>query len=311
MSETKKSPPPVFDFNKTTVSKVNFKLRKPHNFSGPIIRSNGSVTYEGNPLRFRTPYMRTPRGLVESEFSGKTEHYFELSLLPSDLFDDCLSKNSQNVDNVRNFVSSLEHSQLLYILENSEDFISSQKEGENQEDLDITTEDMLKCWQNSLIKESNDGYPAKFNFRMTNEVNSEGEYLGVVVKQDFDFTNKKFLLETSDSGKKVIKTTPNHSIKDIGKHFQVRFQLLAEQCYFIYNKESPSESRFGIKWKVEQILYIESPGTQTKENLYTSNNFDDIEIDDIESMNPNMTITVEEEGHLSDAEQAPAKKQKV
>lgn len=243
MSETKKSPPPVFDYNKTIVSKVNYKLRKPHNFSAPIIRSNGAVTYDGHPLRIRTPYMRTPRGLVESEFNGKTEHYFELSLLPSDLFDDCFPKNSQNVDNIRNFVSSLEHSQLLHLLENSEDFIPPQNEGDNQEDLDIATEDMLKCWQNSLIKESNDGYPAKFNFRMTNEINDEGEYLGgVVIKQDFDFTDKKFVFETNN-GKKTIKTSSDHSIKEIGKHFQVRFQLLAEQCYFIYNKETPSESR--------------------------------------------------------------------
>ena len=70
-------------------------------------------------------------------------------------------------------------------------------------------------------------------------------------------------------------------------------------------------SRFGIKWKVEQILYIESPGTQTKEILYTSNNFDDIEIDDSEPMNPKMNFTVEKEDHLSDAQQAPAKKHKV
>lgn len=136
MSETKKSPPPVFDYNNVNVSKVIFKLRKPHNFNAPVIRNNGSVTYEGHPLRIRTPYMRTPRGLVSSEYNGKLEHHFELSLLPSDLFDDCFPKNSQNVDNIRNFVSSLEHSQLLYILENAEDFIPPpEKEGENQEDL--------------------------------------------------------------------------------------------------------------------------------------------------------------------------------
>ena len=317
----KNTSPPVFPLDDLTknVDKIQFNLKPPHNVNGPILRSYGPVTYKDSPLRLRTPYMRTPRGLVSSEFDGKPEYYFELSLVPSDLFDTCLSSNAQNVQNIGDFVSSLEHSYFLHILENIEDFVPA-NENEIESDGDSNcapNEEVLKRWQNSLIKESQDGYPPKFNFRMTNEIDKEtGEYNGgVVIHQDFDFTDKKFVFEVNDNGKKVIKTTPNKSIKDIGKHFQVRFQLLAERRYFEYNKDAPSRSRFGIKWKVEQILYIESPGVQSKEIVFTSCNFDDIELDDAEPVNPKINFTVEgekgESEHLSNAQQGTSKKQKL
>ena len=176
----------------------------------------------------------------------------------------------------------------------------------------MPNEDVLSAWQNSLIKESNDGYPPKFNFRLTGDI-VNGQYsAGKVYNQAFDFDNKQFILKRV-GGNIVIKTEES-TIDKIGKHFQVRFNLLAEQAYFIYNRETPSESRFGIKWKVEQILYIENPHLQPKEMTFTSQNYNDIVPNEVDAMNPNTKFIIEEEDeeeHLSSAVQCNAKKQKV
>ena len=303
-----KTPPQVFDFNTVSVDKVQFQMKKKSDIKSDAkseVSCYGPVLYQQKPLRIQTPYMRTPRGLIESDFKGKTEYYFELSLLPSDFFENCLPKNSQNVSNIRDFITTFECANRQYLLENYDVFVAPEPKGdvadnENEAHSDVSMDlsESLGKWQRSLIKESTDGYPAKFNFRMTKEI-KDGEYAaGVVLEQEFNhedknFTFKKIKIDTANGEsqtKNVIKTELS-TIAKIKKHAQVRFQLLAEQCYFIYDRKEPENSSFGVKWAIEQILFINS--SEQKEPIFTSCNFEDIEQLDTEpetKFNPMLSV---------------------
>jgi hypothetical protein len=283
--------PTVFDFNNTAVDKLVYEMKKSSEYNG-ITRFYGPVMYENRHFRTRTPYMRTPRGLVESEFGNKKEFHFELSLSPTDLFNNCLPTNSSNIEKFKNFVTAIEQGQRLHISENF-DSLKELPENYSYSGMPFSPDVFMDKWQKSIIKESTDGFPPKVNFRFTKEI-KKGELEGaLVLEQKFDYENKKFVFKT-ENGKTTVDVDMS-SISKIGKHAQVRIQA-ALYSYFTFDINEPEKSNFGLKWVPEQIVFINNPHFQTKETLFTSCNFNDIvPQDEIKQHDINPKLTVMEE----------------
>lgn len=291
--------PPVFDFNNTAVEKLAYEMKKSSEYNG-ITRFYGPVMYENKPFRTRTPYMRTPRGLVESEFNNKKEYHFELSLSPTDTFDKCLPTNTNNVDKFKKFVSAVEQAHRLHITEHF-DTLKELPENYSYGGMPFDFQVFMDKWQKSIIKESIDGYPPKINFRFTKEI-SKGELDGaLVIEQKFDHENKQFVFKT-EKGKTTVDVEMS-SISKIGKHAQVRIQAVL-YSYFTFDMNEPEKSNFGVKWVPEQIVFINNPHFQAKETVFTSYNFDDIICQDEagiqHDVNPKLIVTEEVPSQLDD-----------
>ena len=283
----------VFDSNNTACDKLVYQMKKSSDVNG-VMRFYGPVMYENKQFRTRTPYMRTPRALAESEFNGKKEYYFEMSLLPTDMFDKCLGANSSNIEKFKNFILATEEGQKLYILENFDSMVKL-PEDFTYCGMPFSPDVLMDKWRKSIIKESDDGFPPKLNFRFTNEI-KKGELEGaLVIEQKFDHENKQFLFKT-EKGKQVVDVGIS-SISKIGKHAHVRIQA-ALYSYFTFDMNEPEKSNYGFKWVPEQIVFINNPHFQPKEVTFKTFNFNDIvpqeEFQPV-AQNPEMKLIITEE----------------
>lgn len=298
--------PTVFDFNNTAADKLEYEMKKSSEYNGKVT-FYGPVMYENKNFRTQTPYLRTPRGLVESEFGGKKEYYFELSISPTDLFDKCLPANSPNVGKFTSFVNALEQGQKLYILENFDSMVKL-PEDFTYGGTPFSPEVLVDKWQKSIIKESNDGFPAKINLRFTKEI-KKGELDGaLVLDQKFDHEKKQFVFKT-EKGKTTVDVGIS-SISKIGKHAQVRMQSVLFS-YFTFDMNEPEKSSFGVKWVPEQVVFISNPHFQPRENAFVTCNFNDIvplEDSAPQVHNPKMTLIITEEAHNPIDEEQPDQK---
>ena len=264
----------VFDLNNTACDKLVYEMKKIANSDG-VTRYYGPVMYENKQFRTRTPYLRTPLGLSDTDFGGranKSSYFFEMSLLPTDLFDKCLGTNTSNVEKFKNFILAAEQAQKLYILENFDTLVKL-PEDFTYCGMPFSPDVLMDKWNKSIIKESDDGYPPKVKLNFTKQMR-KGELEGaLVMEQKFDHDNKQFVFKT-EKGKQVVDATIS-SISKISKHAHVRIQA-ALYSYFTFDSNEPEKSNYGFKWVPEQIVFINNPNCQPKEIVFNSFNFNDI-----------------------------------
>lgn len=237
---------------------------------GVFLRYFGTIKCaDDGPLRIQTPYLRTPRGLVESTYNNKKDYHLELSLLPPNDLQKSVPANAPQLGKFVEFVESLESTQHTFLRDQLQTWLGN--------DINEFEVDQM---QKSLIKRSDDGYPPKFSFRMNTMLNADGEFQVPSVKGGGELKQLAFDTETDTIVPLEGQSAPSDaSIKDIEKQARLRLQMVASGWYLMYNSTEPSRCSFGIKWTIEHILFYNSPylgKTQPQEEVFTSFNFTDI-----------------------------------
>jgi hypothetical protein len=299
----------VLNFTQIDTSKIQFvpgqNVTPISTASGTSLRIFGKIEYENGPLRVQTPFLRTQRGLVTSEFGDKTEYYMELSLLPPNDLNSHLPVNAPFVGKFIEFFEGVENAHCVSVAKNLGKWLKDGTE---------INEAVAVAMQNSQIKRSDDGYPPKFNFRLTTQIDDEGKFTGGQVKQQaFDLEADKICTLPGETEPKDV------TIHDIEKQARLRIQMVAQSWYLFYDSTDPGKCKFGIKWSFEHILFYNSPhldaSIKTQESVFTSFGFQDMTEDTLGVFDPSaVTVTLqrtdERQINLEDNPQ-DAKKRKI
>lgn len=242
--------PTIIDFRDIEIDSIQAE-HKANKKTGRVFGT--FATSDKQQIHTQTPWLRTP-GALTSQTNFGLDYFLACSLIAPNIDESVKSDNDEMVQDFENFVRGCENKLVQVAKENWKNWFGVE-----------LSESVLEELVKSLIVPEQDGYPAKYNFKMTKHINSNGEFKGLVFQQPYDKESNEFLDEEFEQA----------SITDMKKHARVRLQLCLKNFYVWVNEEDPSKTRLGLNWVVEQIVFYNPYDTEvdTEESVYTTCTF--------------------------------------